>query len=77
MQVIFHDGTTCCKPVQADTFRKWLARNLNSDNGLWYNVDAFTTVMNAYHVNNVTRSPHYLQSNGLAEKYVLIVKSLF
>ena len=33
--------------------------------------------MNAYHVNHITSSPHYPQSNGLAEKYVWIVKSLF
>ena len=33
--------------------------------------------MNAYHVNHITSSPHYLQCNGLAEKYVQIMKSLF
>ena len=33
--------------------------------------------MNANHVNNITRSPHYPQSNGLVGKYVQIVKSLF
>ena len=50
---------------------------LISDNGPCYTVDAFTSVMNAYHVNHITSSPHYPQSNGLAEKYVQIVKSLF
>ena len=50
---------------------------LISDNGPSYTVDAFTSVRNAYHVNHITNSPHYLQSNGLAEKYVQIVKSLF
>ena len=50
---------------------------LISDNGPCYTVDAFTSVMNVYHVNHVTSSPHYPQSNGLAEKYAQIVKSLF
>ena len=34
-------------------------------------------VMQSYNVNHITSSPHYQQSNGLAEKYVQIVKSLF
>ena len=50
---------------------------LISDNGPCYTVDAFTSVMNAYHVNHITSSPHYPHTNGLAEKYVQIVKSLF
>ena len=50
---------------------------LISDNGPCYTVDAFTSVMNAFHVNHITCSPHYPQSNGLAEKYVQIVKILF
>ena len=50
---------------------------LISDKGPCYTVDAFTSVMNAYHFNHITCSPHYLQSNRLAEKYVQIVKSLF
>ena len=46
---------------------------LISENGPCYTMNAFTSVMNAYHVNHITSSPHYPQSNGLAEKYVLIV----
>ena len=53
------------------------SETFNSDNGPCYSVEAFTSVMNAYHVNHITRSPHYLQSNRLAEKYVQIVKRLF
>ena len=33
--------------------------------------------MKSYNVNHITSSPHYLQSNGLAEKYMQIVKQLF
>ena len=47
------------------------------DNGPSYTLDVFTSVMNAYHVNHITSSPYYPQSNELAEKYVHIVKSLF
>ena len=50
---------------------------LISDNGPCYTSEAFTSVMKAYSVNHITNSLHYLQSNGLAEKYVQIVKSLF
>ena len=28
-QAIFHDWTTCCKPVQANIFWIWVARNFN------------------------------------------------
>ena len=37
---------------------------LISDNRPCYTVDTFTCVMNAYHVNHITNSPHYPQSNG-------------
>ena len=33
--------------------------------------------MKAYHVNHITGLLYYPQSNGIAEKYVQIVKSLF
>ena len=63
--------------MQANISEYGWPETLISDNGPCYTVDAFTSVMNAYHVNHITSSPHYPQSNGLAEKYVQIVKSLF
>ena len=50
---------------------------LISDNGPCYTSQAFTSVMQVFSVNHITRCPHYPQSNGLAEKYVQIVKCLF
>ena len=48
-----------------------------SDNGPCYTAELFTNLMNEYSVNHITSSPHYPQSNGLAEKFVQIVKNLF
>ena len=48
-----------------------------SDNGPCYSAEAFTKLMRDYSINHITSSSHYLQLNGLAEKYVQIVKNLF
>ena len=48
-----------------------------SDNGPCYSAEIFTKLMTDYSVNHITSFPHYPQSNGLAEKYVQIVKNLF
>ena len=48
-----------------------------SDNGPCYSVETFTKLIKDYSINHITISPHYLQSNGLAEKYIQIVKNLF
>ena len=48
-----------------------------SDNGPCYAAETFTKLMTDHSVNHITSSPHYPQSNGLAEKYVQIVKNLF
>ena len=50
---------------------------LISDNGPCYASETFKKLMTEYNVNHITSSPHYPQSNGLAEKYVQIVKNLF
>ena len=47
------------------------------DNGPCYSAETFTKLMTDYSVNHITSSPHYPQSNSLAEKYVQIVKNLF
>ena len=48
-----------------------------SDNGPRYMAEAFMKAMQEYRVNHITSSPHYPQSNGLAEKFVQTVKNLF
>ena len=48
-----------------------------SDNGPCYSAEILTKLMTDYSVNHITSSPHYSQLNGLAEKYVQIVKNLF
>ena len=47
------------------------------DNGPCYTTEVFTNLMQEYSVNHITSSLHYPQSNGLAEKFVQIVKNLF
>ena len=48
-----------------------------SDNGPCYSAETFTKLMKDYSINNTTSSSHYPQSNGLAEKYIQIVKNIF
>ena len=50
---------------------------LVSDNGPCYTAETFTSMITEYGVNHITSSLHFLQSNGLAEKFVQIVKNLF
>ena len=50
---------------------------LLTDNGACYASQEFKQLMLDTSVNHITSSPHYPQSNGLAEKYVQIVKNLF
>ena len=48
---------------------------LVSDNEPCYTSEVFTNMMQEYNVNHITSSPHYPQSNSLAEKNVQIVKN--
>ena len=47
-----------------------------SDNGPCYAAETLANVMKEYEVTHITSSLHYPQSNGLAEKFVQIVKNL-
>ena len=48
-----------------------------SDNSPCYSAETSTKLMTDYSVNHIKSSPHYMQSNDLAEKCVQIVKNLF
>ena len=48
-----------------------------SDNGLCYISKEFRELMQQKGVNHILVSPHHPQSNGMAEKYVGIMKQLF
>ena len=66
----------------ADHFKQILAKygwldTIVSDNGPCYANEIFKGLMKEYKVNHITSSCHYPQSNGLAEKYVQIIKNLF
>ena len=66
----------------ADHFRQIFAEygwpgTIVSDNGPCYASEVFKGLMKEYQVNHITSLPHYPQSNGLAEKYVQIVKTYF
>ena len=66
----------------ADHFKQIFAEyewpdTIVSNNGPCYTSEIFKGLMKEYQVNDITSSPHYLQSNGLAGKYVQIVKNLF
>ena len=50
---------------------------LVTDNGPCYTSKEFQMLMKSMSVNYITSSPHYPQSNGLAEKFVGIIKNLF
>ena len=50
---------------------------LVTDNGPCYTSKEFQILIQSMSVNHLTNSPHYPQSNGLAEKFVGIIKNLF
>ena len=50
---------------------------LVTDNGPCYTFKEFKMLMESMSVNHITTFAHYPQSNGLAEKFVGIIKNLF
>ena len=50
---------------------------LITDNGPCYTRKEFQMLMESMSVNHITSSPHYPQSNGLAGKFVGIIKHFF
>ena len=66
--------TTHCNQVLSEY--GW-PETLISDNEPCYTAQSFTNMMKEYRVSHITSSPHYLQSNGLAEKHIQIVKNVF
>ena len=50
---------------------------LVTDNGPCYSGKEFQKLMESMSINHITSSPHYPQSNGLADIFVGIVKNLF
>ena len=55
---------------------KW-PNTLVTDNGPCYTNKEFQKLIYSMSTNHITSSPHYPQSNGLAEKFVGIMKNLF
>ena len=80
--LIMHKLTSMTGQNVADHFKQIFAEygwpdTIVSGNRLCYTSQIFKGLMKEYQVNHITSSPHYPQSNGLAEKYVQIVKNLF
>ena len=53
-----------------------LPDTLVTDNGPCYMSKVFQMLMESMSVNHITSPPYYHQSNGLAEKYVEIIKNV-
>uniref|UniRef100_A0A674EBM2 Gypsy retrotransposon integrase-like protein 1 n=1 Tax=Salmo trutta TaxID=8032 RepID=A0A674EBM2_SALTR len=62
--------------LKAAFARHGIVETLISDNGPCYKSNEFESFTKAWEFTHVTTSPHYPQSNGLAEKSVQIAKSL-
>ena len=58
-------------------FREYgVPKSIVTDNGPCYNSEYFKEMMKKMGIHHITISPHHHQSNGLAEGYMRIIKSL-
>lgn len=64
------------RKLKANFARHGIPQTVISDNGPQYSCKEFKTFASTWEFQHVTSSPHYPQSNGLAEKAVQIAKSL-
>lgn len=79
-EVVQLGSTTSREVIRAlkDIFgRHGVPETLVSDNGPQYSSVEFSEFASAYGFKHSTSSPHYPQSNGLAERMVKTVKGLF
>ena len=53
-----------------------IPKSIVTDNGPCYSSEYFKEMMKDMGIHHITTSPHHHQSNGLAEGYVRIIKSL-
>lgn len=69
-------ATAVIHKLKANFARHGIPQIVVSDNGPQYKCKEFETFANMWEFKHITSSPHYPQSNGLAEKSVQIAKSL-
>ena len=76
-KIRWDDSQVCDKPHVSLSFQEYgWSNTLVSGNGPCYNAMQFRQVAEDIGVHYVRSSPHYNQSNGLAEKYFQLVKLL-
>ena len=69
-------GKTIAHHMQAIFVKYGWPGTLITDNGPCSTIKEFQMLMESMSVNHITSSPHYPQSNRLAEKFVGIIKNL-